>query len=455
MCQRRYNYEVYPTIAQLALLLAYERSLRWLWNELLAHVVALIHIEVAPRRRRGEIKEACAHIAGRIDRAKAERELSYAEAVRYNQERRAFILAKGWLKTDDLKKLVRAKTQALHPKMAASISSNAADELALRLIDAIRKHIKIAGIGFPRFKDDRSDPVSISITVKKLFAVKSNRLFFSMFELDSERTGLKFYMHRDLPSEPSSFSLGRDGKRWFVSFVVQVKELEQAPDRAVGLDLGVATMVADSDGALYQPLLRDDLNDKRVKYWSERLSARVYGSKRYEKAHEKRAKYMRKEADRRHTYLHTLSRRYAEDNRTIVVEALKIKNLTASAAGTVDEPGTNVAQKSGLNRSILRQGWATFVIMCMYKLKQRRGELVKVKAQGTSITCRVCRYEDKANRASQASFVCLNPECGHREHADVHAAKNILDRRFTHAVKEKASQRVASVKRRPAGPVVA
>jgi hypothetical protein len=34
-------------------------------------------------------------------------------------------------------------------------------------------------------------------------------------------------------------------------------------------------------------------------------------------------------------------------------EALKLKNMTASASGTIAEPGTNVAQKSGLNRSLL------------------------------------------------------------------------------------------------------
>jgi putative transposase len=37
---------------------------------------------------------------------------------------------------------------------------------------------------------------------------------------------------------------------------------------------------------------------------------------------------------------------------------LKIKNMTASAKATVEKPGRNVKQKSGLNRSILEQGWS-------------------------------------------------------------------------------------------------
>lgn len=34
--------------------------------------------------------------------------------------------------------------------------------------------------------------------------------------------------------------------------------------------------------------------------------------------------------------------------------------MTASAAGTVEEPGHNVGQKSGLNRAILDQAWGNF-----------------------------------------------------------------------------------------------
>lgn len=41
----------------------------------------------------------------------------------------------------------------------------------------------------------------------------------------------------------------------------------------------------------------------------------------------------------------------------IYVEDLQVSNMSKSAKGTVEAPGTNVAQKSGLNRAILDQGW--------------------------------------------------------------------------------------------------
>jgi len=59
-----------------------------------------------------------------------------------------------------------------------------------------------------------------------------------------------------------------------------------------------------------------------------------------------------------------------------------------------------------------------------YKVAARGGELVKVNPAYTSRTCRVCGHLSADNRKSQALFFCV--ACGHAEHADVHASKNIL-----------------------------
>jgi putative transposase len=47
-----------------------------------------------------------------------------------------------------------------------------------------------------------------------------------------------------------------------------------------------------------------------------------------------------------------------------------------------------------------------------------------VSAAYTSRTCRACRYESAENRKTQSLFRCV--ACGHEEHADIHAAKNVL-----------------------------
>ncbi|MDH2927268.1 hypothetical protein A1D19_08980 [Lonepinella koalarum] len=98
--------------------------------------------------------------------------------------------------------------------------------------------------------------------------------------------------------------------------------------------------------------------------------------------------------------------------------------MSKSAKGTVEEPGKNVSQKSGLNRSILDQSWFEFRRQLDYKTQWRGGFLVAVTPQNTSRTCPVCGLVAKENRETQSHFECI--ECGYSENADVVGAINIL-----------------------------
>ena len=104
----------------------------------------------------------------------------------------------------------------------------------------------------------------------------------------------------------------------------------------------------------------------------------------------------------------------------IRVEDLRMRNMTRSAKGTVDAPGTNVWQKAGLNRAILDQGWGVLVT----RLEQQApGRVEQVNAAYTSQRCRACGYTAAESRESQARFGCRS--CGHTAHADLNAARNI------------------------------
>ncbi|WNZ14500.1 zinc ribbon domain-containing protein [Streptomyces sp. 11x1] len=94
--------------------------------------------------------------------------------------------------------------------------------------------------------------------------------------------------------------------------------------------------------------------------------------------------------------------------------------MTRSAKGTVERPGRQVAQKSGLNRAILAQGWGL--------LRQRTGHkapgrVEDVPAPYTSLRCSACGWIDKNSRKSQAGFVCSS--CGFTCNADTNASINI------------------------------
>ena len=88
--------------------------------------------------------------------------------------------------------------------------------------------------------------------------------------------------------------------------------------------------------------------------------------------------------------VHKASTLVAQNHGTVVLEALEVRNMVRSAAGTAQTPGRNVRAKAGLNRSILDQGWGMFRTMLAWKLRERGGRLVEVLAHNTSRTCAAC-----------------------------------------------------------------
>jgi putative transposase len=195
-------------------------------------------------------------------------------------------------------------------------------------------------------------------------------------------------------------------------------------NKSVGIDVGVKLVVADSNGTMIKPLsLKNELTTLRKR--AKQLSRKKKGSNNRFKAKQKLATINLKIANKRKYFLHKLSTQYSE-NQTVVVEDLKITNMTKSAKGTTEIPGKNVKAKAGLNRVITQQSWGMFFEMLDYKLKAKGGELIKVDPKYTSQTCPYCKHISKANRLSQSEFVCQ--KCNYSNNADIVGALNILDR---------------------------
>ncbi|WP_157814323.1 RNA-guided endonuclease InsQ/TnpB family protein [Rhizobium sullae] len=108
----------------------------------------------------------------------------------------------------------------------------------------------------------------------------------------------------------------------------------------------------------------------------------------------------------------------------LYLEDLKLKNMTASAKGTVEEPGTNVAQKSGLNRAILDVSPGATRLQFEYKMRRRGGAVFYVNPARTSQRFAECGHADPKNRIDRDRFECVR--CGHAACADHNAGRNIL-----------------------------
>ena len=216
--------------------------------------------------------------------------------------------------------------------------------------------------------------------------------------------------------------------RWFVSFTRPASKLERsATDKAVGLDMGVSHSVATSDGKfLDMPELLSKGERQRKRRLQRKLARQTKGSNRRQATKLQIAKISTREKDRRKDWIEKATTELVRNYDLIVVEDLKVKNMTKSAKGTGENPGKNVAQKRGLNRSILAQGWGMF---CQRLTDKANGattpaEIIFVNPAYMSMRCSKCGHTDKENRKNQAVFACTN--CGHTDNADLNAAKNIL-----------------------------
>jgi len=227
-----------------------------------------------------------------------------------------------------------------------------------------------------------------------------------------------------------------------VEFEVKVPDMKALD---VGIDVGVVHAVATSDGRFYDlDTAKIRSIEKRIAGLKRKLSLNQESRKKLAKLglaepfdkkqpsckrrrlKEKLQKLYRKIRCIRQDFNRKTAHALAQEYGCVYVEDLKVKNMTASVKGTVENPGKNVKQKSGLNRAILRTGFYSLRQAIEWQLLKMGGVVIPVDPRGTSITCPHCQTRDKRNRPTQAIFKCVNESCGFKANADVVGALNVL-----------------------------
>ncbi|GAV19872.1 putative transposase [Mariprofundus micogutta] len=237
---------------------------------------------------------------------------------------------------------------------------------------------------------------------------------------------VRFRESRSIKGLIRSATVSRRGKHWFVSILtaIEVDEPVHESSTATGIDRGVVNLATLSDGSVFEgskPLKR---LSKKLAREQRRLARKTKFSNNWKKQRERITRLYIKIADARNDAIHKATTIISKNHAVTVLEDLRTKNMTASAKGSVDEPGTSVRQKAGLNRSILDMGWFEFGQQLGYKQQWRGGQVILINPRNTSRKCSTCEFTDKGNRITQEQFSCT--ACGHAENADLNAAKNIL-----------------------------
>jgi len=230
---------------------------------------------------------------------------------------------------------------------------------------------------------------------------------------------------RAMPEKFGVVKITRNCGKWYACFehVIEANILEPT-SKEVGVDVGIANYAALSTNDFIPNGKWDRKGNSEFHHKS--VSLKKPRSKRRRKAVLLLSKSKAKEKRQRDDFLHKQSRKLVDEFGLIALEKLKILNMVRSAKGTIEEPGKKVSQKAGLNRSILDAAWGRFTNMIAYKAEEAGRKVVFVNPKNTSITCFSCGYVSKENRKSQSDFRCV--VCDYVDHADVNAAKNILER---------------------------
>ncbi|EHV0102514.1 transposase [Escherichia coli] len=237
---------------------------------------------------------------------------------------------------------------------------------------------------------------------------------------------MRYRNSRQVTGVVKNVTVSQSSGKWYISIQTESEVSTPVHPSAsmVGLDAGVAKLATLSDGTVFEPVNSLQKNQKKLARLQRQLSRKVKFSNNWQKQKCKIQRLHSRITNIRRDYLHKVTTTVSKNHAMIVIEDLKVSNMSKSAAGTVSQPGRNARAKSGLNRSILDQGWYEMRRQLEYKQLWRGGQVFAVPPAYTSQRCACCGHTAKENRLSQSKFRCQ--VCGYTANADVNGARNIL-----------------------------
>ena len=179
---------------------------------------------------------------------------------------------------------------------------------------------------------------------------------------------------------------------------------------AVGLDLGITSLVTLSTGEKVANPNHLKRQHKRLQKAQKNLSRKVKGSRNRDKSRRKVARVHQQIQDSRKDHLHKLTTRLIRENQTIVVESLSVANMV---------------KNHKLSRAISDAGWSELVRQLEYKAQWYGRSVVKIdKWFPSSKRCGNCGHIVEKLPLNIRSWDC--PSCGAHHDRDMNTAQNIL-----------------------------
>jgi len=143
---------------------------------------------------------------------------------------------------------------------------------------------------------------------------------------------------------------------------------------------------------MFEPVNAFRKNTVKLAKYQRGLSRKTKFSNNWKKQKQKITRLHQRIAHTRNDFLHKTSNIISKNHAMVVIEDLKVTNMSKSASGTIEAPGRCVKAKSGLNKSILDQGWGEFRRQLEYKQAWRGGGVLAInilRAGHARLACQV------------------------------------------------------------------
>jgi len=361
---------------------------------------------------------------------------------------KALALQKEWYEADNKTKFSYVKLANLLPEWKRDLpwlkeSPSQTLQQTLKNLERAYKNFFEKRVQFPKFKKrGMGDSFRFPQGVK--LEQGNSRIFLPKLGW------MRYRNSRDVLGAVKNVTISLSAGKWYVSIQTEreLPNLVVESTNAIGIDMGIARFATLSDGTFFEPLNSFKKHEQKLKRYQRAMSRKVKFSNNWKKAKARIQRIHARIANVRRDFLHKASTTISKNHAMVCIEDLQVKNMSGSAAGTMNAPGRNVKAKSGLNKSILDQGWFEFRRQLGYKLDWEGGLLVAVPPQNTSRTCPACTRVSADNRQTQAHFQCV--ECGYENNADLVGAINILARGHRVLACGESAQQGRSKKQEPA-----